>query len=241
MTVRATTVLALLFLAAPLLSACVGGAAFLQGVSEGLGLAQSGGGQRIMLFGGQGHETFLGCFSCSSYESDSVFNSYGSHGSPYAVNSIFNQYGRFGSPYSPYSACNPYAADPPVFVDENGSFYGRLTLNIYHSQAETEQAVLKWLRSVCDSTQPPSSWAPPRRRNDHPNAPRSRTSVQRRTPNYAESLGHILTANPSRCFRFFGIISPLYIIHRLQSLRTSSQIIFSRSASVMSVLPCFWA
>lgn len=150
MTGRAPTVLALLFIAAALLSACAGAGAFLQGFSGGQ--AQRGGGQRIMLFGGPGHETFLGCYSCSSYESDSVFNSYGSHGSPYATNSILNPYGRFGSPYSQYSACNPYASDPPVFVDENGSFYGRLTLNLYHSQAATEQAVLKWLRSVCDST-----------------------------------------------------------------------------------------
>jgi len=48
------------------------------------------------------------------------------------VQSIFNPYSQFGSRYSAYSACNPYATDPPVIVDENGNYYGRLTVNTYY-------------------------------------------------------------------------------------------------------------
>lgn len=86
---------------------------------------------KLMIFGGEGHKTYLGCLNCSEYASDSVFNTYGEPGSTFAVDSIANHYGQFGSPYAIYSACNPYSSDPPVVVDGAGKFYGRLTLNAY--------------------------------------------------------------------------------------------------------------
>lgn len=108
---------------------------------------------KIMIFGGHNHTTYLGCLNCSEYASDSVFNAYGSYGSPYGMNSIFNHYSQYGSPYSMYSACNSYASDPPVIVDEAGNYYGRLTINIYNSQATHDQDILTWLqRSVCDDS-----------------------------------------------------------------------------------------
>src|SRR5713226_4729661 len=82
---------------------------------------------KLMIFGGLDHKTYLGCLSCNEYATDSVFNSYGSNGSPYSSESIWNQYSEFGSRYSTYSACNPYASDPPVIVDHDGAYYGRLT------------------------------------------------------------------------------------------------------------------
>lgn len=104
---------------------------------------------KLMLFGGEGHETYLGCLNCSQYASDSVFNAYGTHGSPYSSDSIWNKYGTFGSPYSSESACNPYATDPPVIVDQDGSYYGRLTLNVYHPQIGVGRRYLEWLSGVC--------------------------------------------------------------------------------------------
>lgn len=104
---------------------------------------------RLLLFGGVGHKTYLGCVSCSQYDPESVFNEYGLHGSKYAVDSILNAYGQYGSPYSAYSACNPYATDAPVIVDGNGQFYGRLTLNVYNSQRTKTAALLTWLAGVC--------------------------------------------------------------------------------------------
>lgn len=92
----------------------------------GTALAQS---PKIMLFGGPDHHTYLGCFSCSEYDSESIFNDYGTYGSRYSGTSIHNQYSQYGSKYSNYSPCNPYATDAPVLVDNNGGFYGRLTLN----------------------------------------------------------------------------------------------------------------
>ncbi len=103
---------------------------------------------KLMIFGGLGHKTYLGCLSCNEYATDSVFNKYGTHGSEYSNESIFNSYSEYGSAYSNYSACNAYATDPPVIVDEEGSFYGRLTTNHYHSQATKEENLLTWLENV---------------------------------------------------------------------------------------------
>jgi len=106
---------------------------------------------QLMLFGGSGHRTFLGCLSCSQYSAESVFNTYGRFGSRYQTNSIWNSYSIYGSKYSEYSACNPYATDPPVVVDEYGNYYGRLTVNAYSSERYGSGAVMDWLRQdVCD-------------------------------------------------------------------------------------------
>ena len=103
----------------------------------------------LMLFGGAGHKTYLGCVNCSEYASDSVFNEYGVHGSKYPVDSVLNPYGQFGSQYSSYGACSPYATDPPVIVDGSGQFYGRLTMNVYHAQRTRDSRLLAWLAAVC--------------------------------------------------------------------------------------------
>src|SRR6266480_2158153 len=90
--------------------------AFMQGVADGLAAAPSPTptGVKLMVFGGPGHKTYLGCLSCSSYSSESLFNSYGTYGSAYSATSILNAYSEYGSLYGGYSACNPYASDPPV-------------------------------------------------------------------------------------------------------------------------------
>jgi len=88
----------------------------------------------MMIFGGLGHKTYLGCLSCPEYSTDSVFNEFGSFGTAYGPQSIFNSYSEYGSTFSTYSPCNSYATDPPVVVDEEGTFYGRLTVNRYNPQ-----------------------------------------------------------------------------------------------------------
>jgi hypothetical protein len=104
----------------------------------------------LLLFGGEDHRTFLGCLTCSKYDADSVFNTYGLHGSRYATDSIFNHYGEFGSRYSDYSACSRYASDPPVIIDRDGAFYGRLTINHYAPNATKNEDLIIWLtEEVC--------------------------------------------------------------------------------------------
>ncbi len=104
--------------------------ALLQGVAHGLAASSPGSaGVKLMVFGGPGHKTYLGCLSCSSYSSESLFNSYGTYGSEYSGTSILNAYSEYGSLYGAYSACNPYASDPAVIVDGSGRYYGRLTVS----------------------------------------------------------------------------------------------------------------
>jgi hypothetical protein len=107
--------------------------------------------RKIMLFGGHDHRTYLGCLSCSEYVNDSVFNAYGNYGSRYSSTSIWNHYADFGSRYSNEGACNPYATDPPVIVDMDGNYYGRLTLNRYHPQIAAGSKFHGWLeQKVCE-------------------------------------------------------------------------------------------
>ena len=105
---------------------------------------------KVMLFGGQGNQTYLGCLSCGEYESDSIFNQYGSFGSKYSSTSLTNPYSEFASRYSSYSACNPYASDPPVIVDSQGDFYGRLTVNPYNPQRLSDDELMGWLAVICE-------------------------------------------------------------------------------------------
>jgi hypothetical protein len=126
-------------------------------VAQGLATGVSGtAGQtatKIIIFGGQNHGTYLGCLSCSQYERDSVFNEVGPYGSRYSNESIWNSYHQFGSSFSPFSSCNPQASDPPVLVDQDGSFYGRLTLNRFHPQIGAGVRLIPWLTStVCGNS-----------------------------------------------------------------------------------------
>jgi hypothetical protein len=105
---------------------------------------------KLMIFGGPDHRTYLGCLNCNRYAADSVSNQYGRNGSRYSAESIWNPYSQFGSRYSAYGTCNPYATDPPVIVDENGRFYGRLTVNIYHRELGAGAQLQNWLvQTVC--------------------------------------------------------------------------------------------
>jgi hypothetical protein len=90
--------------------------------------------QELLLFGGENHKQFLGCLNCGSYDSNSIWNEYGTYGSSYSQNSIWNEYGTYGSEYSSYSPWNEYANNPPVVVDHEGNFYGYLTINAYHDK-----------------------------------------------------------------------------------------------------------
>jgi hypothetical protein len=103
-----------------------------------------------MIFGGSGHQTYLGCLNCSDSAPDSVFNQYGQKGSRYDAESIWNPYGEYGSPYSEFSACNTNATDPPVIVDQDGRAYGRVTLNQSLPGRGTGEKLYPWLLSaVC--------------------------------------------------------------------------------------------
>jgi hypothetical protein len=103
---------------------------------------------RILLFGGPGHSVFLGCFSCSRFDSESVHNHFGRYGSRFSSTSIWNHFSQYGSEFSTHSACNEFASNPPILVDGSGGFFGELTLNTFRRDAITDPQVLQWLRVV---------------------------------------------------------------------------------------------
>jgi len=103
-----------------------------------------------LLFGGSGHDEFLGCLDCSKYDSDSICNKYGM-GSRYDTSSIFNRYGTFGSKYSESSPWNKYSRSNsvPVVVDSDGNFYGYFTINHFRSDASS---ISRDLRNIYEAS-----------------------------------------------------------------------------------------
>ena len=93
--------------------------------------------QELHIFGGRGHDVYLGCLTCNNYSSNSIWNEYSQYGSSYNANSIWNTYSDYGSSFSDYSPLNVYAKYPPVIVDMDGSFYGYFTVNIYANKRAT--------------------------------------------------------------------------------------------------------
>ncbi|WP_047547300.1 hypothetical protein [Psychroserpens sp. Hel_I_66] len=91
-------------------------------------------GQTMHLYGGSNHDVYLGCLNCNSYDSNSIWNEYGTYGSSYNTKSIWNEYGTYGSKYNTFSPWNSYSNDPPIVVDKDGNFYGYFTVNAYKSK-----------------------------------------------------------------------------------------------------------
>ena len=86
-------------------------------------------GPKLMVYGGKKHDVYLGCLNCDAAEPESVFNEFGSYGSPYSPYSLWNAETTYGSARSPMSPLNPRATNPPVVKDQHGSFHGYLSVN----------------------------------------------------------------------------------------------------------------
>lgn len=97
--------------------------------------------QTLLIYGGSDHDVFLGKLNADCYDSESIWNEYGTYGSKYSSKSIWNEYGTYGSEYSSYSPWNEYASTPPVVVDSRGNFYGYLTANEFISQRHSSRLV----------------------------------------------------------------------------------------------------
>ena len=103
----------------------------------------------ILLFGGKNNKDFLGCYDCSKYESSSICNEYGIHGSQYSSSFIWNDYETYGNRYSLSSPWNEYSSsnDVPVLVDKEGNFYGYFTINEYRLYAvDFAGEMYKWFK-----------------------------------------------------------------------------------------------
>jgi hypothetical protein len=49
------------------------------------------GNRKLLIFGGRGHETYLGCLTCSEFAADSVRNEFGKYGNSFGSN-LFNSF-----------------------------------------------------------------------------------------------------------------------------------------------------
>jgi hypothetical protein len=82
-----------------------------------------------LIFAQDDEQTYLGKID-NKFNSESIFNEYGTYGSKYSTDSIWNEYSNFGSKYSSYSPFNDYSSSPPMIV-KNGQIIGYLTTNKY--------------------------------------------------------------------------------------------------------------
>lgn len=99
--------------------------------------------QTLHIYGGENNNVYLGCLNCNKYDRNSIWNAYGTYGSKYNSLSIWNAYGTYGSKFNSYSPWNTYSNMSPKIVDNQGAFYGYLTINKYKSQrAEFDLAEL---------------------------------------------------------------------------------------------------
>ncbi|WP_123966612.1 hypothetical protein [Chryseobacterium phosphatilyticum] len=99
--------------------------------------------QTLHLYGGADQNQYLGCINCDTFDKNSVWNKFSDYGNAFSSKSIWNTNGNYGSTYSTYSPWSAYASYPPAILDENGNFFGYLTLNPYKSErSELELALI---------------------------------------------------------------------------------------------------
>ena len=91
----------------------------------------------LLLYGGQNHDIFLGCYDCGHFESDSICNRFGLYGSRFNSESIWNRFGTYGSRFSSFSPWNKFSSgsDVPVLVDRSGNFYGYFPIHCFRANA----------------------------------------------------------------------------------------------------------
>lgn len=110
--------------------------------------AQRGAPIELLVFGGVGHQVFLGCLSCETGPlSMTAWTT--PYGSVTGLMSVSNPLTIYGNTSSPYSACNRTATDPPVIVDSLGNSRGRLTVNLSHPERAKAEDVKVWIFAVC--------------------------------------------------------------------------------------------
>lgn len=114
-------------------------------------LSSTANAQELLLFGGNGHDVFLGCLNCNEYNSESICNEFGA-GSAFKSDSIFNEFGPFGSEFSSSSPWNQFSIsnDVPVLVDRQGGFYGYFTINEFRSDAVDFASNLAEMHDIAD-------------------------------------------------------------------------------------------
>jgi hypothetical protein len=87
--------------------------------------------------------TFLGSLNPNRYDTNSLFNRYGTYGNRYNQLSIFNRYSPYGGSYSEQSPYNPRARRPPEIWSGNKKI-AHLTVNTAFKPRVDPNEVLDW-------------------------------------------------------------------------------------------------
>lgn len=111
--------------------------------------ASAAGAAELLLFGNANQDEFLGCLTCSHFDTGSICNTFGKHGSSFSNKSIWNGFSPYGSEFSNTSPWNTFASSPPVIVDRQGNFYGYLTAN----QSNPKRTRIKALVQLTDAVE----------------------------------------------------------------------------------------
>ena len=87
---------------------------------------------------------YLGSLNLSAYDSDSIFNQFGTFGSQFSPQSIFNKFGTYGSQFSTLSPFNQFTTTPPkIFI--RGKFVAYLTKNQFLKPSVEPEKIKSWL------------------------------------------------------------------------------------------------
>ena len=105
----------------------------------------------LYVYGGPApYDVYLGCLTCLDADPESIFNEFGQFGR-FASPSMMNDFDQYGSAFSTLSACNAYASDPPRVFDQDGNYYGTLSVNRFAVDRITNPTYLERLENeVCD-------------------------------------------------------------------------------------------
>ncbi len=106
----------------------------------------------LLIFGGPGHDQFLGCLICNEFSSQSICNGFGPYGNEFSSKGMFNEFAGFGNEFSSSSPWNEFSSSTsvPVVVDRDGNFYGYFTINDMRSDAVEFASNLKKIYEYAD-------------------------------------------------------------------------------------------
>lgn len=87
--------------------------------------------------------TYLGKIT-NSFDSDSIFNEFGTYGNEFSSSSIWNEFSTFGNEFNSYSPFNEFSNSPPMII-KNRKIIGYLSTNDALNNAVSP----KLLKALC--------------------------------------------------------------------------------------------
>jgi len=100
-------------------------------------------GTELYIYGGKNSKEFLGKLNASKYDSESIWNTYGTYGNKYNSKCIWNKYGEYGNSYNSYCPFNKYGSNPPFCLINKASF----TAISQRTSMRQKELIIKWRTS----------------------------------------------------------------------------------------------